>query len=74
MAAMAHAHRLYRSTPQATLTPTQGDAANWPVDLGELKDLRTNGATGPITIGLHTDSGDIQLGFGLDQVPGLVPG
>jgi predicted ATPase len=73
LASMAHAHRVYRSTPQGTLTPTQSDAVNWPVDLGQLKDLRTNGTVGPVTIGLYTDAGEIKLGFGLDQTPSLLP-
>jgi hypothetical protein len=73
LAAMTHAHRMYRGTPQATLTPTQGDAVNWPVDLGELEDLRTNGSSGAVTIGLHTDVGALKLGFGLDETPSLLP-
>lgn len=73
LAAMTHAHRYYRGTPQATLTPSQDDAKNWPVDLGGLSDLRTTGAEGPVTIELSTDAGLIKLGFGLNSVPGLVP-
>ncbi len=73
LAAMTHAHRYYRGTPQATLTPRQNDAKDWPVDLGELNDLRTTGAKGPVTIELTTSVGLIKLGFGVDSMPGLVP-
>jgi predicted ATPase len=70
---MTHAHRVYRGTPQATLTPVQERAKDWPVDLGELRDLRTTGCTGAVKIELSTTAGLIKLGFGLDSVDGLVP-
>ncbi len=73
LAAMTHAHRYYRGTPQATLTPSQDDAKNWPVDLGSLNDLRTTGAEGPVTIEMSTGAGLIKLGFGLNSIAGLVP-
>src|ERR1700733_13991333 len=57
LAAMSHAHRVFAGTPQATLTPRARDAKNWPVDLGELGDLRTEGATGPVKIELETSAG-----------------
>lgn len=73
LAAMTHAHRVYRGTPQATLTPLREAAKDWPVDLGDLRDLRTTGCKGAVKIELSTTAGLIKLGFGLDSVAGLVP-
>lgn len=73
LAAISHAHRIYRGTPQATLTPSQEEARDWPVDLGGLRDLRTTGAEGPVTLELTTTSGLIKIGFGIEAVPSLVP-
>jgi predicted ATPase len=67
LAAMSHAHRVFSGTPQANLTPDEEEAARWPVDLGNLDDLRTNGADGPVRVGIQTDAGLIELGFGLDD-------
>src|ERR1700738_3104621 len=66
LAAMAHVHKLYSSTPQASLTPPPGaDVDTWPVDLGETSDLRTEGAEGPVRIGLETTRGGlVELGVG----------
>ena len=64
LAAMAHAHRIYGSGPQASLTPPVVDVEKWPVDLGKTNDLRTTGANGPVRIGLETRGGWIELGFG----------
>lgn len=64
LAAMAHAHRAYGSGPQASLTPPKLEIDNWPVDLGQTRDLRTHGAEGPVRIGLKTREGWIELGFG----------
>lgn len=64
LAAMAHAHKLYVSTPQASLTPPSQDIDGWPVDLGKTDDLRTKGAEGPVKIGLQTNGGWVELGFG----------
>jgi len=72
LAAMAHAHRLFANTPQATLTPAD-DASVWPVDLGFTRDLRTHGALGPVKIGLRTSEGWIDLGFGSDSIAELLP-
>jgi hypothetical protein len=70
---MSHAHRIFAGTPQASLTPTANDAHNWPVDLGELADLRTQGAAGPVKIGFETTAGLIELGYGLDSISDLLP-
>jgi predicted ATPase len=64
LAAMSHAHRVYASTPQASLTPPKADVDNWPVDLGMTGDLRTLGAKGPVRIEMTTRGGAIELGFG----------
>ena len=64
LAAMAHAHKFYVSTPQASLTPPSQDIDGWPVDLGRTDDLRTKGAEGPVKIGLQTNGGWVELGFG----------
>ena len=65
LAAMAHVHKYYVSTPQASLTPPpQQDVDAWPVDLGDTDDLRTEGAEGPVIIGLQTNGGWVELGFG----------
>jgi predicted ATPase len=71
MAAMAHAQWI-QNRPLATLTPPISNApmqgaASWPVDLGRLDDLRTNGAQGPVYISLHTSEGWVKWGFGLDS-------
>lgn len=73
LAAMTHAHRVFSGTPQADLTPAVAGAATWPVDLGNLDDLRTNGAEGPVRVGIESDAGLIEIGFGLDSSPSLLP-
>lgn len=73
LAAMAHAHRSFANTPQATLTPRRDDASAWPVDLGFTRDLRTHGAQGPVKIGLRTSEGWIEIGFGSDSIAELLP-
>src|ERR1700688_3141896 len=65
LAAMTHAPRVYRGTAQATLTPLREVVKDWPVDLGELRDLRTTGCKGAVKIELSTTAGLIKLGFGL---------
>ena len=70
---MTHAHRTFSGTPQANLTAAEASATTWPVDLGNLNDLRTNGADGPVEVGIQTDAGLIEIGFGLDSVPSLLP-
>lgn len=72
LAAMAHAHREFQGTPQADLTPILAPDT-WPVDLGTLDDLRTNGSSGPVKVGIETDAGLIEIGFGVDSVARLVP-
>jgi hypothetical protein len=73
LAALAHAHRYFGSTPQATLTPQrEEDALSWPVDLGFTRDLRTHGAQGPVKIELGTSEACIELGFGSDSIAELL--
>jgi len=68
---MAHAQWV-QNRPLATLTPpisrfpAQG-AESWPVDLGNLDDLRMNGAQGSVYISLNTSEGWVKWGFGLDS-------
>lgn len=65
LAALAHVHRTYASTPQASLTPPPNDKVeDWPVDLGTTTDLRTEGTEGPVKIELETINGLVELGFG----------
>ncbi len=73
LAAMSHAHRLFAGTPQATLTPRAKDAGDWPVDFGELGDLRTEGAKGPVKVELETSAGWSTIGFGIDSLTSLLP-
>jgi len=74
LAAMAHAHRVSSGTPQANLTPAR-DPGTWPIDLGSLSDLRTNGTSGPVKVGIETDAGLVEIGFGVDSdsVTSLLP-
>ena len=65
LAALAHAHSQHKDTGRASLSPRSAkDAEQWPVDLGDYADLRTNNAKGPVCIGLHTESGCLEFGFG----------
>lgn len=65
LAALAHVHKTYASTPQASLTPPPNDNVDdWPVDLGKTSDLRTEGTEGPVKIELETLGGLVELGFG----------
>lgn len=65
LAAMAHVHKYYSSTPQASLTPPPNENVDtWPVDLGKTNDLRTEGTEGPVKIELETIGGLVELGFG----------
>jgi predicted ATPase len=64
LVAMAHAHKMFGSTPQASLTPRAADADEWPVDLGGTGDLRTHGHDGRTTVTLETRGGPVELGFG----------
>lgn len=70
---MSHAHRVFAGTPQASLTPTAHDIEQWPVDLGEVADLRTAGATGPVKVGFEIGAEFIEVGYGGDALPDLVP-
>ena len=65
LAAMAHAHWLNPSSSRASLTPHEAPA-DWPVDLGMLRDLRTGGADANelVYICLRTSEGWIEEGFG----------
>lgn len=70
LAALAHAHWLHSGGGlQATLTPTQRELDDWPVDLGTFEDLRTTGSEGPVVIGLRVGGRWLRLGFG--DTPGL---
>ena len=64
LAAMTHAHKVYATGPQASLTPPSDDADKWPVDLGKTSDLRTDGEKGSVRIGIETRGGLIEFGFG----------
>jgi len=66
MAAMAYAHYFYGSSGKANLTPDQNGSKDWPVDLGTLDDLRTDGASGPVSVEFDTSAGSVKWGFGLD--------
>jgi predicted ATPase len=71
-AAMAHSQWRHAGSAQATLTPKSArEAEEWPVDLGSLVDLRTSGTTGPVYIGLHTQEGWTEFGFGHDLLQDL---
>ena len=64
LAAMAHSQDLYGGGSQkATLTPTN-DADRWPVDLGRPSNLRTHGEAGLVYVGLQSDAGYMEFGFG----------
>ncbi|MGA9059212.1 MAG: AAA family ATPase [Terriglobia bacterium] len=66
LAAMAHAQWFHSGSGQASLTPAQKDADDWPVDLGNLPDLRTDGVVDRVYIGLETNEGLVDLGFGFE--------
>lgn len=73
LAAMAHAHKIYRSGVPVSLTPPKTEVDKWPVDLGEFNDLRTTGTNGRVQIGLKTRTGMLELGFGgLSHSPDLI--
>ena len=64
LAAMAHSQDLYGGGNQkATLTPTN-DVDRWPVDLGRTSNLRTHGEAGLVYVGLQSDAGYMEFGFG----------
>lgn len=73
LAAMAHAHRVFSGTPQATLTPTLATRDSWPIDLGSLPDLRTTGESGIVKVEIETDAGLTETGFGVDWTTSLLP-
>jgi len=73
LAAMAHAHRVFAGTPQASLTPTLATRDSWPIDLGTLHDLRTTGASDSVRVEIATDAGLIETGFGVDPITSLLP-
>jgi hypothetical protein len=71
LAALAHAQAQFGRTSRLTLTPESvEDGAKWPVDLGRLADLRTNGCRDRVYVGLRTVDGWVEMGFGLE---GVVP-
>jgi AAA ATPase-like protein/putative AbiEii toxin of type IV toxin-antitoxin system len=71
LAALAHAQGMFGRTSRLTLTPESvEDGRTWPVDLGRLADLRTNGCRDRVYVGLRTVDGWVEMGFGLE---GVVP-
>lgn len=65
LAAMGHAQWIHGGTVQATLSPRDANAAEqWPIDLGQYADLRSEGSTDRVYIELTTDYGPIEFGFG----------
>lgn len=65
LSVLSHAHRNFMSSPRLTLTPGK-DADSWPADLGNLLDVRRNGAQGSVRVSISTDEGEVTWGFGLD--------
>lgn len=63
LAVAAHCQKLYRGSQRPSLTP-DGDSDKWPIDLGMLSDLRTRGESGRVHIGITTESGTMEFGFG----------
>ncbi|HKW76645.1 MAG TPA: AAA family ATPase [Terriglobales bacterium] len=63
LAAAAHCQRRDAGSQRPTLTPVN-DSDEWPVDLGTLQTLRTEGESGRAYIGLQTQSGFVEMGFG----------
>lgn len=69
LAALAHAQAQFGRTSRLTLTPESiEDGAKWPVDLGRLADLRTNGTRDRVYVALRTVDGWVEMGFGLEGV------
>lgn len=65
LAAMSHAQWVHAGSAQATLSPRDAKATDeWPVDLGQYTDLRTEGSTERVYVELLTDEGPIEFGFG----------
>jgi predicted ATPase len=71
LAALAHVHRTQQRFSKPTLTPELREVADWPVDLGQLDDLRTQGEQERVEIGLETADGWVRFGFGLEGVSDL---
>jgi predicted ATPase len=63
LAATTHCQRRSAGGQRATLTPG-ADSDDWPIDLGTIHDLRTQGESGRTYVGFRTEVGWIQLGFG----------
>jgi len=65
LAAVAHCQQRDVGSQVPTLTPYDDDSDNWPIDLGTLQDLRTNGQSGRVYISLQMGQSDfVELGFG----------
>jgi predicted ATPase len=72
LSAMAHAHWAAIGSGQATLSPRGRNSEDWPVDLGEYKDLRTDGVHDRVYIDLLTETGWVSFGFGkIRELPDL---
>jgi hypothetical protein len=72
LSAMAHAHWAAIGSGQATLSPRGRNAEDWPVDLGEYRDLRTDGVNERVYIDLLTETGWVSFGFGkMRELPDL---
>jgi predicted ATPase len=64
---MRHCQWRYRQSANATLTPKDiDDSKDWPVDLGKMTDLRTDGVRDRAYVSLLTEEGWVDFGFGLE--------
>lgn len=65
LAAMSHAQWVHNGSAQATLSPGGGKTAEeWPIDLGQYKDLCSNSIDDRVYIDLMMDEGEVCFGFG----------
>jgi predicted ATPase len=71
LAAMRHCQWRHGQSTNATLTPRDDiDSEDWPVDLGQMNDLRTNGVVDRVYVSLRTEDGPVEFGFGLEPPEG----
>lgn len=61
---LAQAQRRAGGSPLDLSEPNDATTQNWPVDLGQFKDLRTTDLDGPVGITMTTQFGDVELEFG----------
>lgn len=66
LAAMRHCQWRHSGSAKATLTPKDNDSHDWPVDLGQMADLRTDGVSDRVYVSLLTEDGWVKFGFGLE--------